>query len=107
MRLDGPSPKELQTLTESRSSASRMAATGGWGGPASLPTALYKCAIDLCGPSNLATCIKSFAPYFNMRAVWNSRVGNPDDPADRELLAGASPLFAADKIRIPMLIGQG
>jgi dipeptidyl aminopeptidase/acylaminoacyl peptidase len=68
---------------------------------------LYKCAIDLCGPSNLATCIKSFAPYFNMRAVWNSRVGNPDDPADRELLAGASPLFAADKIRIPMLIGQG
>jgi dipeptidyl aminopeptidase/acylaminoacyl peptidase len=68
---------------------------------------LYKCAIDLCGPSNLATCIKSFAPYFNMRAVWNSLVGNPDDSADRELLAGASPLFAADKIRIPMLIGQG
>jgi dipeptidyl aminopeptidase/acylaminoacyl peptidase len=34
-------------------------------------------------------------------------VGNPDDPADSELLANASPLFAADRINIPMLIAQG
>ena len=68
---------------------------------------LYRCAIDLCGPSNLATCIKSFAPYWGIRSIWNARVGNPDDPADRELLANASPLFAADRIKIPMLIAQG
>ncbi len=34
-------------------------------------------------------------------------MGNPDDPADNELLAKASPLFAADKIKIPMLIAHG
>ena len=68
---------------------------------------LYRCAIDLCGPSNVATCIKSFAPYWGIRSIWNARVGNPDDPADTELLANASPLFAADRINIPMLIAQG
>jgi dipeptidyl aminopeptidase/acylaminoacyl peptidase len=68
---------------------------------------LYKCAIDLCGPSNVATCIKSFAPYWGIRSIWNARVGNPDDPADKELLMKASPLFAADRIKIPMLIAQG
>jgi dipeptidyl aminopeptidase/acylaminoacyl peptidase len=68
---------------------------------------LYKCAIDLCGPSNLFTSIRSFPPYIAMRALWNTRVGNPDDASDQELLTNASPLFAADKIRIPLLIGQG
>jgi dipeptidyl aminopeptidase/acylaminoacyl peptidase len=68
---------------------------------------LYRCAIDVCGPSNVATCIKSFAPYWGIRSIWNARAGNPDDPADKELLANASPLFAADRIRIAMLIAQG
>jgi len=68
---------------------------------------LYKCAIDLCGPSNVATCIKSFAPYWGIRSIWNARVGNPDDPADKEMLMKASPLFAADRIKISMLIAQG
>jgi dipeptidyl aminopeptidase/acylaminoacyl peptidase len=68
---------------------------------------LYKCAIDLCGGNNLFTFIRSFPPHIAARALWNARVGNPDDPADRELLMSASPLFAAEKIRIPLLIGQG
>lgn len=32
---------------------------------------------------------------------------HPNDPADKALLTAASPLFSADKIRVPMLIGQG
>ncbi|MGZ6130696.1 MAG: alpha/beta hydrolase family protein, partial [Myxococcaceae bacterium] len=32
---------------------------------------------------------------------------NPDDPADKQLLESESPLFSADKIRMPLLIGQG
>jgi len=68
---------------------------------------LYKCAIDQCGPSNLLTSFISFPAYFAMRAIWNARIGNPDDPADKELLTSASPLFAADRIRIPLLIVQG
>jgi len=68
---------------------------------------LYKCAIDLCGSCNLFTMIRSFPPYIAMRALWNARVGNPDDPADQELLTNASPLFAADRIRIPLLMALG
>ena len=68
---------------------------------------LYKCAIDLCGGCNLFNMIRSFPPHIAMRALWNARVGNPDDPADQELLTNASPIFAADKIRIPLLIVQG
>jgi dipeptidyl aminopeptidase/acylaminoacyl peptidase len=92
---------------------SRIAIFGGsYGGYAALAGAaftpeLYRCAISLCGPSNLSTMIKTFAPYFGMRAIWNARAGNPDDPADEDLLRAASPLFAAHRIKIPMLIEQG
>ena len=34
-------------------------------------------------------------------------MGDVDAPVDAELLKKASPLFAADKIRIPLLIAQG
>ena len=68
---------------------------------------LYRCAVDLCGPSSLFTTIRSFPVYIAMRALWNTRVGNPDDLADEKLLRSASPLFAAERIRIPLLIGQG
>ena len=37
--------------------------------------------------------------------MFTTRMGDPDK--DKELLRAASPLFSADKIRIPMLIGQG
>jgi dipeptidyl aminopeptidase/acylaminoacyl peptidase len=83
-----------------------------YGGYAALAGAVftpdvYKCAIDVCGQSNLFTAVSSFPAYWGMRAIWNARVGNPDDPADQELLRNASPLFAADKIRISLLIAQG
>jgi dipeptidyl aminopeptidase/acylaminoacyl peptidase len=68
---------------------------------------LYRCAVDLSGQCNLATLIKSFPEHIGARAMWNARVGNPDDPADAELLRSASPLFAAERIKIPLLIGLG
>jgi dipeptidyl aminopeptidase/acylaminoacyl peptidase len=34
-------------------------------------------------------------------------MGNVDDPKDAELIRNASPLFKADKIVRPLLIGQG
>ena len=42
-----------------------------------------------------------------MRSMFDVRVGNVDDPKDAELIKEASPLFKADKIRRPLLIGQG
>ena len=92
----------------------RVAIFGGsYGGYAALAGAaftpdVYRCAIDECGPSNLFTLLASIPPYWAViRAIFNTRVGNPDDPKDKELLTAASPLFSADKIKIPMLIGQG
>ena len=92
----------------------RVAIFGGsYGGYAALAGAaftpdLYKCAVDECGPSNLFTLLASFPPYWEViRSVFYTRVGNPADPKDKDLLTAASPLFSADKIKIPMLIGQG
>lgn len=92
----------------------RVAVFGGsYGGYAALAAAafssdVFKCAVDIVGPSNLQTLIKSIPPYWApMRAVFDVRVGNVDDPKDAELIKAASPLFSAHKIRIPLLIGQG
>ena len=92
----------------------RVAIEGGsYGGYAALAGAaftpdLYRCAVDECGPSNLFTLLKSLPPYWEvMRAIFFTRVGDPENPADQPLLTRASPLFAADKIKIPLLIGQG
>ncbi len=92
----------------------RVAIFGGsYGGYAALAGAaftpdLFRCAVDECGPSNLFTLLASFPPYWEViRSVFFTRVGNPADPRDKELLTAASPLFSADKIKIPMLIGQG
>jgi dipeptidyl aminopeptidase/acylaminoacyl peptidase len=92
----------------------RIAIDGGsYGGYAALAGAaftpdLYRCAIDEFGPSNLFTLLKSFPPYWEVeRAIFITRIGDPNNPEDKPLLTRASPLFAADKIKIPMLIGQG
>jgi dipeptidyl aminopeptidase/acylaminoacyl peptidase len=42
-----------------------------------------------------------------MRSMFDVRMGNVDDPKDAELIHNASPLFRADKIVRPLLIGQG
>ena len=39
--------------------------------------------------------------------MFDVRIGNIDDPKDAELIKEASPLFKADKIVRPLLIGQG
>ncbi len=92
----------------------RVAIMGGsYGGYATLAAAAFtpdafRCGVDIVGPSNLFTLLKSVPPYWKpMRAMFDRRIGNPDDPADKALLESESPLFSADKIRMPLLIGQG
>jgi len=90
----------------------RVAIHGGsYGGYAALAGAaftpdLYHCAVDVVGPSNLETLIRSIPPYWEpMRRLFDLRVGNVDTEPD--FLRERSPLFRADHIRIPMLIAQG
>jgi len=64
--------------------------------------------VDIVGPSNLNTLIASIPPYWKpLRSMFDVRMGNVDDPKDAELVKNASPLFKADKISRPLLIGQG
>jgi dipeptidyl aminopeptidase/acylaminoacyl peptidase len=84
---------------------------GSYGGYACLAGAaftpdLYTCGVDIVGPSNIATLIASIPPYWEpLMKMFYHRVGDP--VADADLLRARSPLFSADKIKIPLLIGQG
>jgi len=69
---------------------------------------VYACGVDIVGPSNLKTLIGSIPPYWKpLRAIFDARMGNVDDPKEAELVKNASPLFKANQIRKPLLIGQG
>ena len=90
----------------------RIAIYGGsYGGYAALVGAaftpdVFRCAVDIVGPSNLKTLIESIPPYWApLVAQFHTRVGNPEMEAD--LLWARSPLSKADQIRIPLLIAQG
>jgi dipeptidyl aminopeptidase/acylaminoacyl peptidase len=86
---------------------------GSYGGYAALAGVTFTpekfaCAVDIVGPSNLKTLIASIPPYWKTeRALFDVRMGNVDDPKDADLIRAASPLFKADKIVRPLLIGQG
>jgi dipeptidyl aminopeptidase/acylaminoacyl peptidase len=84
---------------------------GSYGGYATLAgltftPEVYRCGVDIVGPSNLFTLLATIPPYWApMLSQFHNRVGDPK--ADEALLRAASPLFSADKIRAPLLIGQG
>jgi len=84
---------------------------GSYGGYAVLAGAaftpdLYTCGVDIVGPSNLITLYNSVPPYWKpMMKLFSVRMGDPAE--DSAMLIERSPLFSADKITIPLLIGQG
>jgi dipeptidyl aminopeptidase/acylaminoacyl peptidase len=68
----------------------------------------FACGIDIVGPSNLNTLLKSIPPYWtSFRAQLITRMGDPDTEDGRKLLKERSPLTYADQIKKPLLIGQG
>lgn len=92
--------------------ADRVAIYGGsYGGYAALVGAtftpeVFRCAVDIVGPSNLITFIETIPPYWQtFLHMLHERVGNPETDAD--FLRARSPLSHVDRIRIPMLIAQG
>jgi len=67
---------------------------------------LYACGVDIVGPSNLRTLIASIPPYWaTIRKTFDIRMGDVDQ--DSLLNLKCSPLFHVDRIRAPLLIGQG
>ena len=68
----------------------------------------FACGVDIVGPSNIETLLASIPPYWApMIAFFNTRVGDAGTPEGKKLLAERSPVHKADRIKRPLLIGQG
>jgi dipeptidyl aminopeptidase/acylaminoacyl peptidase len=81
---------------------------GSYGGYATLagvafsPDA-YTCGVDIVGPSNLNTLLKTIPPYWStLLSTFHKRMGETE-----AVLKEQSPLYKADQIKVPLLIGQG
>jgi dipeptidyl aminopeptidase/acylaminoacyl peptidase len=81
---------------------------GSYGGYATLAGVAFSpdafaCGVDIVGPSNLNTLLKTIPPYWStLLATFRKRMGDSE-----ERLKHQSPLFRADQIKTPLLIGQG
>jgi dipeptidyl aminopeptidase/acylaminoacyl peptidase len=68
----------------------------------------FACGVDLVGPSNLITLLESIPPYWKpMLELFTTRIGDHRTEEGRTLLKGHSPLTYVERIRRPLLIGQG
>jgi dipeptidyl aminopeptidase/acylaminoacyl peptidase len=68
----------------------------------------FACGISLAGPTDLATLIEAFPPYWaSDLSMWKDYVGNPAIAQDREEMTRKSPLTHADKTLGPLLIVHG
>jgi dipeptidyl aminopeptidase/acylaminoacyl peptidase len=92
----------------------RVAIMGGsYGGYATLAGMAFTpdrfaCGVDIVGPSNLQTLLKTIPPYWTAgRVQFFKRMGDPTTAEGRKLLDAASPLYRAADIKRPLLIGQG
>ncbi|MEP6938099.1 MAG: S9 family peptidase [Chthoniobacterales bacterium] len=90
----------------------RIAAMGASGGGfATLCTLemrpdLFVCGVDIVGPSDQGANFRSFPSYWSIvMPRWRRRGGDFDH--NEELNRTVSPIYHVDKIRAPLLIGQG
>lgn len=68
----------------------------------------FTCGVDIVGPSNLATLLETIPAYWEpIKLQFYKRMGDPTTEEGRKLLHDRSPLFKADAIKKPLLIGQG
>jgi len=64
---------------------------------------VYAAAVAIVAPSNLITLLSTIPPYWEPAvAMFHKRMGDSE-----EVLKQQSPLFKADQIKAPLLIGQG
>jgi len=66
----------------------------------------FACGVVIVGPSNLVTLLSTIPPFWTpVKSLFKKRVG--DLETEPEFLKSRSPLFKADQIKAPLLIGQG
>ncbi|PAX06841.1 S9 family peptidase [Sphingomonas lenta] len=68
----------------------------------------FACGVDIVGPSNLFTLLQTIPPYWEaVKLQFYKRMGDPNTEEGRALLKERSPLTYVDRIKKPLLIGQG
>ena len=66
----------------------------------------FACAIDIAGPGNLASFVKSLPQYCEpMKKMYTNRIGDP--VKDAKMMKKRSPLFSLNKNSAPLLIAHG
>jgi dipeptidyl aminopeptidase/acylaminoacyl peptidase len=101
-------------IAEGIAPADKIAIAGGsYGGYATLVGVTFTpekfaCGADIVGPSNLVTLLESIPAYWaSFLETFAQRVGDPRTEEGRSFLRSRSPLYLADQIVKPLLIGQG
>jgi dipeptidyl aminopeptidase/acylaminoacyl peptidase len=92
----------------------RVAIMGGsYGGYATLAGVaftpdVYAAGVSIVGPSNLLTLLATIPPYWEAgRIVFHTRMGDPNTPEGKAQLTRQSPLGAAARIKVPLMVIQG
>ena len=69
----------------------------------------FRCGVDIVGPSNLVTLMESFPAYWRpvLQGSFYRHIGDPATPEGRARALAQSPITRVDRIRVPLLIGQG
>jgi dipeptidyl aminopeptidase/acylaminoacyl peptidase len=68
----------------------------------------FACGVSVSGPTDLASLIESFPPYWKVDlSRWQDFVGDPEIPEDREQMTRKSPLAHAQQVERPVLIIHG
>jgi dipeptidyl aminopeptidase/acylaminoacyl peptidase len=66
---------------------------------------LWRAAVDMCGPSNLITFLKTVPEFW--KPTMKEWLGDPNDPEERKFLLERSPITYLDQAKAPILIIQG
>lgn len=86
---------------------------GSYGGYATLvgmtlSADVFACGVDIVGPSNILTLLSTIPPYWApAKQMFKDRVGDYDSEEGKKFLISRSPLTYVDRIKKPLLIGQG
>jgi dipeptidyl aminopeptidase/acylaminoacyl peptidase len=99
---------------EKVSDPAKIAISGGsYGGYATLvgltfTPEVFACGVDIVGPSNILTLLSTIPPYWQPAIqMFKDRVGDFTSEEGQKFLTEKSPLSHVDKIKRPLLIGQG
>ncbi len=101
-------------VSEGIADKKKIAITGGsYGGYATLvglafTPEVFVCGVDICGPSDLNTLLKTIPPYWApIIEMFATRMGDNRTAEGLKYLESISPISRVDSIQKPLLIGQG